>query len=452
MTRSTTIRPAPAALAGPLELFRVGIGPSSSHTVGPMLAARAVAERLAALPLEALTVTLHGSLAATGSGHGTDRALLAGLAGHAPGTVDPALVAGLHANAHDGVAVGPHRLGGGRYRLETVFKAPPGHPNAIRFHATDRDGATLLDAVFRSIGGGFVTEDGVVPETAGEPPMTYASAAELLRFARRTGSVAEVAAVNAAAQRPAAEVTAGLREIAAAMDACIERGMEAEGLLPGGLRVARRAAGLARALRAEQHDPLRHAGEWLGVWAMAVNEENAAGSRIVTAPTNGAAGVVPAVLRYARVYEAVDDDGAVRFLLAAAAIGALVKRNASISGAEVGCQGEVGAAAAMAAAGLAEVLGGRPAQVTNAAEIALEHHLGMTCDPIAGLVQIPCIERNAIAAGKAVAAARLALRGSGRHVVSLDQAIDAMRRTGADMSDDYKETSRGGLAVSVPEC
>jgi L-serine dehydratase len=436
-------------LAGAFELFRPGIGPSSSHTVGPMRAARRFAHGLRGVDVAALRVVLHGSLALTGYGHGTDRALVAGLAGWDPETVDPGAVLALDREPAT-VDLAGRRVA---YRLERRVRGPhTGHPNAMRFVALGPGGDLLDDHVYRSIGGGFVTEDGVAPEAGlAQVPLPYATAAELVAHADASGGVAAVARINEGASRTQADVADGLARIAAAMDDCIERGLRAEGELPGGLGVRRRAPALHRALLADAGGSL-DALEWVGLWAMAVNEENAAGGRIVTAPTNGAAGVLPAVIRYARTFEAVDRSDAVPMLLAAAAVGALIKRNASISGAEVGCQGEVGSAAAMAAAALAEVLGGTPAQVANAAEIALEHHLGMTCDPVAGLVQVPCIERNAIGAAKAIAAAKLALRGDGRHVVSLDQAIDAMRRTGRDMRDEYKETSRGGLAVSVVAC
>jgi L-serine dehydratase len=418
-----------------------------------MRAARLVAQRLADAPVASVAsvaVTLHGSLALTGIGHGTDRALVAGLLGHDPETVDPAIVLAL-----DRVPAHVRLRGDSDVAYALLRQArggPPGHPNALRFVARDASGAVIADPVFRSIGGGFITEDGH-PRLRSDPslPLPYTSAAELLVHADRLGSISAVAMENEAASRPAHRVLDGLRSIAQVMSDTIERGLRAEGELPGGLRVRRRAPGLHRELVSQ---PSRHlqAVELVGLWAMAVNEENAAGGRVVTAPTNGAAGVLPAVLRYASVFEDADEDAVARMLLAAAAIGALIKRNASISGAEVGCQGEVGSAAAMAAAALAEMLGGTPPQVANAAEIALEHHLGMTCDPIEGLVQVPCIERNAIGAAKAIAAAQLALRGDGMHVVSLDQAIEAMYRTGLDMNDKYKETSRGGLAVSVPAC
>ncbi|UGS37208.1 L-serine ammonia-lyase [Capillimicrobium parvum] len=435
---------------GVFDLFRIGIGPSSSHTVGPMRAARHLAQHLADVPAEAVRVILHGSLALTGTGHGTDRALVAGLNGADPETVDPAFVLDLDPTPER------VRLAHGtdvRYRLEKQARGgPPGHPNAMRFEVTGHDGQILLARTYRSIGGGFLTEDGV-PQAA-EPvslPLPFTTGEELVAHASGLGGIAAVAAANEHARRPEGDVTAGLRRIAQAMNDCVERGLRSEGELPGGLRVRRRAPALHQSLLTDRGGALEEL-EWVALWAMAVNEENAAGGRIVTAPTNGAAGVLPAVLRYAQRFEGIDEAGTEQMLLAAAAIGALIKRNASISGAEVGCQGEVGSAAAMAAAALAEALGGSPAQVANAAEIALEHHLGMTCDPIGGLVQIPCIERNALGAGKAIAAAKLALRSDGVHVVSLDNVIDAMRRTGHDMHENYKETARGGLAVSVPAC
>ncbi|MGE4429092.1 MAG: L-serine ammonia-lyase, partial [Solirubrobacteraceae bacterium] len=431
-------------------LFRVGVGPSSSHTVGPMRAAASFARRL--IPMsdaQAVVITLHGSLALTARGHGTDRAILAGLLGHAPETVEPHLLRALDPEP-PGVPIAGRTL---RYTLRMCARdGPPGHPNAMRFAATDATGRSVLDVTFRSIGGGFITEDGQPPRPAVSPPvLDYRTGAELLEHAVELGAISAVAATNEQAWE--GDVEARLLDIARTMDDCVERGLRAEGTLPGGLRVRRRAARLHHDLLATAGDdePM-NAVEWVSLWAMAVNEENAAGGRVVTAPTNGAAGVLPAVLRYARTFEHAGDDDIVRALLTAAAIGALIKRNASISGAEVGCQGEIGAAAAMAAAGLAEILGGDPQQVTNAAEIALEHHLGLTCDPIGGLVQIPCIERNAIGATKAITAAKLALRGDGQHVVSLDHVIDTMRRTGADMHADYKETSRGGLALNIPAC
>ncbi|WCB91508.1 L-serine dehydratase 2 [Baekduia alba] len=435
-------------LVSAFDLFRVGVGPSSSHTVAPMRAAAEVASRLASAAVARLDVAVYGSLALTARGHGTDRALVAGLAGHLPETVEPVVVR--DARVVDGrVQLGDRPVA---YALDLRARGgPPGHPNVLRFVATDAAGHRMLDTTFRSIGGGFITEDGVPVKGRAEPALPYATAAELVAYAERCGSVAAVAAANEQRWFPRTDVEARLLATAGAMDDCIERGLRAEGELAGGLRVRRRAGQLRQQLERQVAGSL--AGmEWAGLWAMAVNEENAAGGRVVTAPTNGAAGVIPAALRYATTFEGLPASDAPRFLLVAAAIGALVKRNASISGAEVGCQGEVGSAAAMAAAGLAELLGGTPAQVANAAEIALEHHLGMTCDPIGGLVQVPCIERNAFGTVKAITAAKLALRGDGRHVVSLDQAIDAMRRTGADMHDNYKETARGGLAVSVPVC
>ena len=453
------------------DLFKIGIGPSSSHTVGPMKAARAfagTAERGAVLPdTAAIRVELFGSLAATGRGHGTDGAVILGLAGEAPDTVDPdaapALVAGVRAS-------GRLPLPGGRvvaYReAEHLVLVPQPlryHPNGLRFTALSAAGAPLLSRTYFSVGGGFVVEEGAPLASATGPrvPHPYASAADLLaRCADRGLSIAALMRANEEAARPAAELEAGLLRIWHAMLGCIERGCRTEGTLPGGLLVRRRAVAFHRQLVAKEEegaggvpggDPLA-AMDWVNLWALAVNEENAAGGRVVTAPTNGAAGIVPAVLHfYRRFVPGADDAGTVRFLLTAGAIGALYKENASISGAEVGCQGEVGTACSMAAAALAEVLGGTPAQVENAAEIAMEHNLGLTCDPVGGLVQIPCIERNAMAAVQAINAARIALRGDGRHRISLDQVIGTMRDPGADMQAKYKETALGGLATHAGE-
>jgi L-serine dehydratase len=437
-------------LVSVFDLFNIGIGPSSSHTIGPMRAAAAVATRLNGAPVASMHVTLYGSLALTCRGHGTDRALLAGFRCRDPETVDPAELDEI--DSERAFTLGEHKLPRDAYSLVLQARgAPPGHPNAMRFTAATDQGAILLETVYRSIGGGFITEDGVAAATEIQPAAPYATATELVEHAENLGGFAEVARCNESQLRSTVEIEARLTGVLDTMDESIERGLRAEGELPGGLRVRRRASGLHHALRGDPGGRL-HELEWVALWAMAVNEENAAGGRVVTAPTNGASGVLPAVIRYARVFEDASASDARRMLLTAAAVGALIKRNASISGAEVGCQGEVGSAAAMAAAALAEVLAGTPPQVANAAEIALEHHLGMTCDPVSGLVQVPCIERNAIAAAKAITAAKLALRGDGNHVVSLDQAIDAMRRTGVDMRSEYKETSRGGLAVSVPAC
>jgi len=444
------------------DLFSVGIGPSSSHTVGPMRAARTFVAGLAADGLLGRTDTvraeLFGSLAATGPGHGTPAAVLLGLTGHAPELIDPDVVDGVVAGirqagrlALNGVhdirfAEDEHLVLNWRVRL-------PYHPNGLRFTACDPAGSVLAEGTYYSIGGGFVVAE---PRPEPTPPPAavkypFHTAVELLARTTESGlSIADVMLANEQAWRTETEIRDGLLAIWRVMHDCIERGSTRDGVLPGGLKVRRRAAGLHRQLAAADPAPEL---EWVTLFALAVNEENAAGGRVVTAPTNGAAGIVPAVLSYyTRFVAGADDDGIVRFLLTAGAVGALFKENASISGAEVGCQGEVGSACSMAAAGLAAVLGGTPEQVENAAEIAMEHNLGLTCDPIGGLVQIPCIERNAIASVKAITAARMALRGDGVHHVPLDNVIKTMRDTGADMSDKYKETSRGGLAVNVIEC
>ncbi|WP_255952092.1 L-serine ammonia-lyase [Streptomyces odontomachi] len=449
------------------ELFSIGIGPSSSHTVGPMRAAGMFARRLADAGLLARTVSLrvelYGSLGATGHGHGTPKAVLLGLEGASPRTVDV---------DHADTRVDRIRTDG-RIRLldrhEIGFDADrdlvlhrrttlPRHANGMILRAYGADGAALLEKTYYSVGGGFVVdEDATGPDRvrADETPLKYPfrTAEDLLRLTHETGlTISELMLENERAWRDEAEIRAGLLELWRTMRDCVARGMTREGVLPGGLKVRRRAAAVARQLRAEG-DPTLRAMEWVTLYAMAVNEENAAGGRVVTAPTNGAAGIIPAVLHYYHDFVPdADDEGTVRFLLAAAAIGMLFKENASISGAEVGCQGEVGSACSMAAGALAEVLGGSPAQVENAAEIGMEHNLGLTCDPVGGLVQIPCIERNGMAAVKAITAARMALRGDGSHKVSLDKVIKTMRDTGADMSVKYKETARGGLAVNIIEC
>ena len=443
------------------DLFKIGIGPSSSHTVGPMVAARRFRERVAGLAgLARITVEIHGSLAWTGKGHDTDRAIFLGLLGHDPATVDPdrttALVEAL-------ARTGDLGLPGLRFdtRTDLIFNFTeilPLHTNGMRFRAYDAAGTVIDEAVRYSIGGGFVVSEAEsVAIPADSPPLAFGSGAELLDVCHREGlTVAEVQLANELSLRPRDAVEAGLDAIRDAMFACIERGMRGDGELPGGLRVRRRAKRLFESLDAGRMSNSRPAHEimdWISLYALAVNEENASGGRVVTAPTNGAAGIVPAVLRYGRDFCPDWTDARGRdFLLAATAIGGLIKRRASISGAEVGCQGEVGSAAAMAAAGLASALGGNALQIENAAEIAMEHHLGMTCDPIGGLVQIPCIERNAFGANKAMVAASLALRGDGTHRVSLDEVIETMRQTGADMQAKYKETSLGGLAVNVAAC
>ncbi|MCY7299954.1 MAG: L-serine ammonia-lyase [Ilumatobacteraceae bacterium] len=446
------------------ELFRIGIGPSSSHTVGPMRAARRFLERVAAehglASVGGVRTHLYGSLAATGVGHGTVAAVLLGLSGAQPQSVDPDDIPGLLAEISgqrtlcllDEVAV-PFDVDSDV--VMHVDETLPGHPNGMMFEAFDLGGMLLIDHRYYSIGGGFVVDDDEVnaPIAASQSavPFPYGSADELLEMCAANGaSISDITMANEHVQRTTAVVREQLLEIWQAMRDCVDRGCRNEGELPGGLHVQRRAAALHRTLMTDDGniDPLATL-DWVNLFALAVNEENAAGGRVVTAPTNGAAGIVPAVLHYyTKFVPGADDDGVVEFLLTAGAIGALFKMNASISGAEVGCQGEVGSACAMAAAGLAHVMGGTPEQVENAAEIALEHNLGLTCDPIGGLVQVPCIERNAMASMKAINAARLALHGDGNHLVSLDQAIATMRDTGRDMHEKYKETARGGLAVT----
>jgi L-serine dehydratase len=450
------------------DLYSVGIGPSSSHTVGPMRAARQFVDELAATALldttTRVSVELFGSLGATGRGHGTDTAVLLGLMGEDPATVDTATVDERIAEVRRAERL--PLLGTrvidfveGRDLVLHKRKSLPAHPNGMRFVAEDAGGALKSERTSYSIGGGFVVggdaigTDRVVSD-ATRVRHPFSSAAQLLQTCADEGIViSELMLRNEASWRAAADVRGGLLDLWRVMAECVERGSRTEGVLPGGLRVKRRAPGLLRdLLAAGDVDPL-HVMDWVNLFALAVNEENAAGGRVVTAPTNGAAGIIPAVLHYyVRFVPGADEDGVARFLLTAAAIGILFKENASISGAEVGCQGEVGSACAMAAGALCEVLGGTPAQVENAAEVGIEHNLGLTCDPVGGLVQIPCIERNAIAAVKAINAARLALRGTGAHRVSLDEAITTMRETGRDMHSKYKETSRGGLAVNVIEC
>jgi L-serine dehydratase len=453
------------------DLFKVGIGPSSSHTGGPMAAAHRFVRGLHADGLLAevcaVRVVLYGSLGLTGKGHGSDKAVILGLEGDKPELVDVDSVGKrieavrdtgrLRLWSPDGPEV-PFAAG-----EELVFerkKSLPGHPNGMRFTAYDRDGAELRSRVYYSVGGGFVVDETATGADRIKPddtvlPHPFDSAAELLARCQETGlSIPGLMLANERAfGRSEAEIRDGLLELWQVMRECVRRGCAQEGLLPGGLKVKRRAPQLHRQLITESpRDPL-HAMDWVTLFALAVNEENAAGGRIVTAPTNGAAGIIPAVLHYYdRFVPGADDDGVVRFLLTAGAIGVLFKQNASISGAEVGCQGEVGSACSMAAAGLTEVMGGTPEQVENAAEIGIEHNLGLTCDPVGGLVQVPCIERNAVGSIKAMSAARIALRGDGRHFVSLDKAIKTMRDTGRDMHAKYKETSRGGLAVNVIEC
>jgi L-serine dehydratase len=449
------------------DIFKVGIGPSSSHTMGPMRAAREFAAGLARDALleatQEIAVRLYGSLALTGLGHGTDRAILAGLEGAEPETVDP-----------DHIEATVRRIREtGRLKLlgkhEIAFDEPmqllfmqherlPRHSNGMRFTALAAGQRVLRETDYYSVGGGFVVR-GDEAEAAGTrdraaPPYPFSSGAELLALCREHGlEIFELVLGNERAWASEAEVRAKLLQLWKVMQACVERGFHQSGVLPGVLKVRRRAPRLYRMLTECATVKPLDVMDWVNAYALAVNEENAAGGRVVTAPTNGAAGIVPAVLHfYRRFEEGANDAGVIRFLLVAAAIGMLYKRNASISGAEMGCQGEVGVACSMAAAGLVAALQGTNEQVENAAEIGMEHNLGLTCDPVAGLVQIPCIERNAMGAVKAVNAARLAMRGDGTHKVSLDQVIATMRQTGADMSTIYKETSQGGLAVNVPEC
>ena len=451
------------------DLFKVGIGPSSSHTVGPMRAACSFAARLSdqgLLPrVAAVRCELFGSLGATGHGHGSVKAVVLGLTGAEPETVDPASAGPLVDQVRE---AGRLRLPSGRDIAFDVDedivlhrrKRLAFHSNGMRFAAEDDQGRQICERYYYSVGGGFVLgEDeagtlAIVPDPT-PVPFDFRTGEELLDHTRAFGlPISGVVLANELVRRDKAEVRDGLLRIWRVMQECVRAGCEAEGVLPGGLRVRRRAPALRETLErnADPADPL-YAMEWVTLYALAVNEQNAAGGRVVTAPTNGAAGIIPAVLHYyVNFVPGADDNGVVTFLLTAAAIGVLFKENASISGAEVGCQGEVGSACSMAAAGLAEALGGTPEQVENAAEIGLEHNLGLTCDPVGGLVQIPCIERNAIASIKAITAARMAIRGDGQHHVSLDKALKTMRETGADMKDKYQETARGGLAVNVIEC
>jgi L-serine dehydratase len=453
------------------DLFKPGVGPSSSHTMGPMVAAGRFVERLTGCGQIARTarveVSLYGSLALTGRGHATDRAVILGLAGFEPATLDPdegeAALMRIRAESWLNLGVGGPAIAFDEARdiLWLTTERRPQHPNALSFTAFDADGVRVAERMYFSVGGGFVRDEAEMARNAPEEngpttPYPFDSGAELLAVAGEAGlSIAGLMFANECASQTAEAVNVRLDFIAEAMDACIERGMRQDGVLPGGLAVKRRAHRLRATILARMErqitDPLA-AMDWVNLWALAVNEENAAGGRVVTAPTNGAAGIIPAVLRYHDRFHAGTAESRRIFLLTAGAIGALYKQNASISGAEVGCQGEVGVACSMAAASLAAVLGGTNAQIENAAEIGMEHNLGLTCDPIGGLVQIPCIERNAMGAIKAIDAARLALLGDGQHSVSLDKVIATMKRTGADMSEIYKETSLGGLAVNVVEC
>ena len=460
------------------DVFKIGIGPSSSHTMGPMSAAN----RFLALILSndwprpmgahvgALKVSLHGSLAFTGIGHGTGRAVILGLMGEEPASVDPDRMDEIIAEVERTGRVTPpgHSAYEFQPKTDLIFdkKQPlPGHANGMSFSAFDRDGRLLLKRIYYSIGGGFVVTDTELEamrtskkaSSDARVPYPFSTAKQMLDMARGSGlTIAQMKRANEETKMSAAELDAGLDGIWNAMSSCIDRGLKVDGIMPGGLKVKRRARAIHDKLneewRSNRLNPVL-ANDWLSVYAMAVNEENAGGGRVVTAPTNGAAGVIPAAVRYyLHFHEDATQEDIRNFLLTAAAVGGIIKHNASISGAEVGCQGEVGSAAAMAAAGLAAVMGGSPEQIENAAEIALEHHLGMTCDPVAGLVQVPCIERNALGAVKAVTAASLAIKGDGTHFVPLDACIETMRQTGNDMSEKYKETSTGGLAVNVVEC
>ncbi len=451
------------------DMFKVGIGPSSSHTMGPMVAAARFLDLMRASPFEfhGLRASLHGSLAFTGVGHATDRATILGLAGFLPDSYDAIRAEATLARIDDTHQMQPDGLPMLQFNPKTdlIFdydRTLPGHANGMILMATDAQGDVILQEVYYSIGGGFVLteaelQQGKATDEGAPIPFPFKSAAEMLQMAKASGkSIADMKRENEITRNGAVQFRKGTARLWEVMNNCIDRGLEQGGILPGGLNVRRRAPGIHQALLAEQGLNMvapHTVNDWISVYAMAVNEENAAGGQVVTAPTNGAAGVLPATLRYyldhvpGAAPSHIED-----FLLTAAAIGGLVKFNASISGAEAGCQAEVGSASAMAAAGLCAVMGGTPEQVENAAEIALEHHLGMTCDPVKGLVQVPCIERNGLGAIKAVSAASLALRGDGEHFVPLDACIETMRQTGHDMSEKYKETSLGGLAVNVPNC
>lgn len=452
------------------DLFKIGIGPSSSHTLGPMKAALGFAQLLRSemclAEVAAMQVELFGSLGATGKGHGSGKAVILGLMGEQPETVAVEQIARMVEQVRCGATLnllGEHRIPF-IYERDLIFhrgKCLPYHPNGLRFSASDSTGRLLLQRDYYSVGGGFVVDDTAadnnrIIKDATQLPFPFTTAKSLLESCQTSGlSISTLMMVNEKTWRDEQRVKEGLLNIWQVMEQSIKRGCETEGVLPGGLKVKRRAPHIYRQLQAQSRskngDPLA-AMDWVSLYALAVSEENAGGGRIVTAPTNGAAGIIPAVLNYyMRFNGGADKEGAIRFLLTAAAIGILYKENASISGAEVGCQGEVGSACSMAAGALTEVLGGTPEQVENAAEIGMEHNLGLTCDPIGGLVQVPCIERNAMAAIKAISASRMALRGDGKHFVSLDKVIKTMRETGRDMQDKYKETARGGLAVNVIE-
>jgi L-serine dehydratase len=451
------------------EMFKVGIGPSSSHTMGPMVAAARFLDLMRKSPFQfaGLRASLHGSLAFTGVGHATDRATILGLAGFLPDTYDHAKAEAALADLDATHMLHPDGLPQLTFdpKQDMIFDydhALPGHANGMRLMATDAQGDVVLSEVYYSIGGGFVMTQaelaaGKATDEGAPVPFPFKSAAEMLEMASKSGkSIAQMKRSNEISRGGDENLRRGTKRLWQVMNDCIDRGLSTDGILPGGLSVRRRAKGIYDALLAERGMNLtapHTINDWMSVYAMAVNEENAAGGQVVTAPTNGAAGVLPATLRYYLDHVPGASESHIEdFFLTAAAIGGLVKFNASISGAEAGCQAEVGSASAMAAAGLCAVMGGSPQQVENAAEIALEHHLGMTCDPVKGLVQVPCIERNGLGAIKAVSAASLALRGDGTHLVPLDACIETMRQTGADMSEKYKETSLGGLAVNVPNC
>lgn len=451
------------------DMFKVGVGPSSSHTIGPMVAAARFLDHLRAQPfaVAGVRVSLHGSLAFTGVGHATDRAVILGLTGMRADAYDADIAEAALEQVKQTAQVAPTGLPVLRFhpKDDLIFDygpALPGHANGMIFKGLDSQGDTVTQVTYYSIGGGFVlteAEHAAGRDADSGPPIPYpfSTATQMVQMAESSGkSIAQLKRDNERSRRTSPDLDAGLQNIWSVMSDCIDRGLATDGILPGGLKVRRRARGIHQALLAERgmNQPAPHTiNDWMSAYAMAVNEENAAGGRVVTAPTNGAAGVIPATIRYWLDHvPGASAAGVPDFLLTAAAIGGLIKFNASISGAECGCQAEVGSAAAMAAAGLCAVLGGTPAQIENAAEIALEHHLGMTCDPVRGLVQVPCIERNGLGCIKAVSAASLALRGDGVHLVPLDAAIETMRQTGADMSDKYKETALGGLAVNVPNC
>jgi L-serine dehydratase len=445
------------------DIFKIGVGPSSSHTVGPMKAARQFAAGLLQqqLPVARISITLYGSLAYTGKGHGTDSAILLGLLGCEPETLDPDTVDDQLRQVHVRQeivipGIGMLAFDPERDLLFEMKQELPRHTNGMRFVAQNKGGATIFSEDYYSLGGGFVArgDEAEVASQEGERLYPFTSGGELLQMSESNSmSIAELVEKNELHWRSKAEVEKRISDVWLAMQNCVTRGLATEGVLPGRLSVLRRAAKLHRKLLAREETTAMDAMDWVNVFAIAVNEENAAGGKVVTSPTNGAAGIIPAVIHYYMKFERnADEEGIKRFILVAGAIGILYKINASISGAEMGCQGEVGVACSMAAAGLVAANGGSNSQIENAAEIGMEHNLGLTCDPVGGLVQIPCIERNAMGAIKAINAARLAMQGDGTHKVSLDQVIKTMRQTGLDMSTIYKETSEGGLAVNVPEC